>query len=618
MTLAALGAIASVPPAAAAVQNLKLVNELPKPVVLTLTDASGSEQAAPLNLLIQNPSTFSGELRLRFFVQKSGRIVSVVRQGPSPAPTDRPVLLNIGGTLAIGKGQTRLVRLRFTLPKVTDPSLLDGMLVIKLSSNQAKAKAGGLVLQTQASLGTGPPLGTEAPQPAAPALQVTSFWPFRHSVLWGEHQTVLLPPKHDEVLGRRHEVILGSSSGGLLRVTVSTRRGEEAFANGMTKGSIRVDHVGSSGTYSGDVVLGPGKNDKFKLTVNVRDFFGWALLALGAGALLGGYGTRRWEGKRRKQLLVARARQAYDAYTQFIDRRRDTGLPPRPDAKGDLESLEKAIAVANTDDEYNKQVDEVAAYEAALNRYKRLATAATVLRLEDLPDQAGALKRDVADLRAELELRQTDAKSADQLADEADRLAAIVDAFIPVWKLWVLHGGDDQSLSPVGCYDHRGRFRTEAAAREVRVCLTERRHALEEREAASRVELLEAFREGARGRVAVELAGLDFSRSLTALRQGAWRRWEELTPAAIQRRVRMFDWAIAFASALVTLLAFLLTIYDANFGSIGDYAKAFTAGFAGQLAGAAIAWNLFPAFRSYRAVRTDAGTKPAAATTSAT
>jgi hypothetical protein len=65
----------------------------------------------------------------------------------------------------------------------------------------------------------------------------------------------------------------------------------------------------------------------------------------------------------------------------------------------------------------------------------------------------------------------------------------------------------------------------------------------------------------------------------------------------------MFDKTVATASLLVTLLAYLLTVYGRDFGTWSDYAAAFTAGFVGQVAGATVAWNLFPAFRSYDASR---------------
>jgi hypothetical protein len=599
ISIAAFAAIASGPAVADAPPSLTLVNELPKPVVLTLTGPAKGERSAPLNLVIRNPSNFSGELRLRFVARRTGRIATVTKQSPSPAPTDHPLLLNVGGSLAIGKHQTRLVQLRFTIPRNADPSLLDGVLVINLASKEPKTKLAALVLQTKAGSDTGPEPGSEAPQPVSPALQVTSYFPFKRSNVFGEHQTVLLPPKREELLGREYVIILGSNSGGLLRVTLSTKLGEEASVNGMTRGSIKVDHVGRTGTYSGDLVLGPGANDKLKLTVNVRDFFAWALLALGLGAGLGGYGTHWWEGKRRKQLLIARAKEAYDAYVAYTRLNRPTGIPPEPDAQEGLEKLRQDIKAANTDEDYNKQVDAVAAYEAALSRYKRQATAAKVLRPEDVPDDAAVLKRDVADVRAEIEISQTDAKRADQLTAEAERLAAIVDAFVRDWKLWD-QAGRPEDLNPVSCYRTRGGYRTENAARRIRICLIERQHDLEQ------LELVELeVDEGIRARVGGVLLDLG----------DLWKRWDELTPAAIQRRIRTFDWAIAFASGLVTLLAFLLTIYDENFGSIGDYAKAFTAGFLGQLAGVAIAWNLFPAFRSYRAARTDAGAKPATTTT---
>jgi hypothetical protein len=71
------------------------------------------------------------------------------------------------------------------------------------------------------------------------------------------------------------------------------------------------------------------------------------------------------------------------------------------------------------------------------------------------------------------------------------------------------------------------------------------------------------------------------------------------SPEQIARPVRRWDWPIAIATFVVTIFAFVLTVYDDDFGAWEDYAKAFTAGLLGQVGGAAL-WNLFPALRSYR------------------
>jgi hypothetical protein len=199
------------------------------------------------------------------------------------------------------------------------------------------------------------------------------------------------------------------------------------------------------------------------------------------------------------------------------------------------------------------------------------------------------------EVRDELSVLPDDSAAREGLADRAERLAEIVAAFIPTWGLWQSHR-DRPELDPRTCYSE-GDHATAASADDVLRCLLRKRRLLEGlplAAAALRMELFMAFR--TLGRVPDVL----------------WKPFDELPARALERRVRMFDWWVALAAGLVTLLAYLLTIYDNNFGTPSDYAKTFVAGFLGQLAGAAVAWNLFPPFRSYRATRTSPA-KPAEA-----
>jgi len=50
---------------------------------------------------------------------------------------------------------------------------------------------------------------------------------------------------------------------------------------------------------------------------------------------------------------------------------------------------------------------------------------------------------------------------------------------------------------------------------------------------------------------------------------------------------------------LLTILGFFATLYDADFGTWTDYAKAAGAGVGSQAVGAAV-WSLFPGLRSYQ------------------
>jgi hypothetical protein len=69
------------------------------------------------------------------------------------------------------------------------------------------------------------------------------------------------------------------------------------------------------------------------------------------------------------------------------------------------------------------------------------------------------------------------------------------------------------------------------------------------------------------------------------------------TPEQIARHIHIWDRGVAVATALATAFVYVVTTYgDKDFGSVRDYVAAVAVGFVGQ--GIAIAWNLFPTFRS--------------------
>jgi hypothetical protein len=581
---------------------LILVNPIEDTAQLTLSRHEDDTRTADLSLVVRNSSPkFGGLLRVRFFT-KDGAISELVPELPDPLPNNRPALTTPNQSRFISTGQTRPFRVTFTVSPQANPSVLDGHLIVTVESRQARSNVEPLVVATQGAFASTPATGKKGPQPPKPTLVVTSWWPLRHSRLQGERQRVFVLPSRAEQLDRREVVVLGADdTGEQLRVVLRTT-GPEGSANGLTPAELKVDQVGGPATYKGDLILGSDELDKLALTVHVRDLVLWPLLLLAVGALLGGYGTRWWENKRRQSLLIARARRAYNAYADAVKDRRPEIPPPRPDPdpKTRLDTMIVAIKQSDTDEQYNEQVDAVAAYETELRQWLRIAKAAEVLDPSEVP--AGDLQHDVRLMDRALGRPPKDSAAREGLADRAERLAELVDAFVPVWNLWVSRGMPDD-LDPNECYS-AGAHATEGSQRRVFDCLDEKREALE---AQPPVET-EPVREGVRFFMA-PTGPIEFVQRFAG---GLWNRFDELQPEAVERRVRMFDWWVALAAGLITLLAYLLTVYDNNFGTPGDYAKTFTAGFVGQLAGATIAWNLFPPFRSYRATRTTPA-KPAEA-----
>jgi hypothetical protein len=574
---------------------LVVVPKPSEPLEITLHH-SGGALVGEVPLLVRNTAAVTGTLRVRFFSKKSGKYTNLSTASNGRPPTDLPLITDeTANPTVFGRRQTRLVQLRFTLAAHARAEAVDGVLVLRLKPAHTSA-VDSLVLTTVGRLATTATPGTEKPQPATATLQVTSLFPFRRSILWGEHQRVFVPAHIDDDIDRRQVVTL-ASAGSLLRVTLSAEHEREGAADGLTRASILVDKVGSPGKYTGDLVLGPQSSEKLPVTVHVRDFFFWPLLVLALGAALGGFGTRWWEGRRRRALLLKRAKEAYDVYAAFAKHRPPDRPPlpldPTPEAR--YKDLAAAIKKATDEDGYNEQVDAVAAFERDLRQWLRLATAADGLEGFSEP---GTLWADVEMLREWLRVPVFDEHQSQVLVEQAERLARIVHSFLEVKQVWEEHGQPGE-LDPSNIY-RRGAYISDAAELRVRRDYEARRDEIVRQTAAEgltidslTVQRLFAFGDARRVVRAFFPTGFP-----------SWKSFEGLPPSAIERHVRRFDWVVASASALVTLLAFLLTKYGQDYGTLSDYALAFTAGFVGQLAGAAIAWNLFPPFRSYRATKT--------------
>jgi hypothetical protein len=585
---------------------LSLVNGPTEPVTIVLAQVSEQAAVGTLTLLVRSP--VAGTLNLRFVVTKTGDFADTKPANGDSPPPERPVVFEKDDKLKILKSQTRLLRIRFAIAPEAQADLVDGLLIIRLDPSKPGARVPArLVIATKGQRGTSPTGGAVSPQSPTPALIVTSWFPFTHRLLFGEHQSVLLPPKADEVPTRKYVVFLGSESAGRLRLTLE-RSDKEGSSNGMTPAKLVVDKVGRVGKYTGDVVLGPGANEKLALTVHVRDFFLWPFIALSGGALLGGYGIRRWEQKRRRALLIKRVKEAHSVYEAKTRIRPDNDRPPAldPDPSSEKDDLIGTIEKADTDDEYDAQVDAVARYEDKLRRWLRLATAADALSAlrPKIPPDASDVLEDTDSVWASLSVKLEDPDDADGVAERAERMAEILSVFISVLDVW-RHREASEGLNPVHRYRAKA-FQDKGASFRLRNDLEQLRDRLlllppRAPEISARAFMLFAERRP------VEFAA---ALAVAAGRPWVFKPFDELKPAAIEHRVRMYDWAVGLASFFVTVLAFLLTKYGQEYGTLSDYAQAFTAGFLGQLAGATIAWNLLPPFRSYTATKTTIATQP--------
>jgi hypothetical protein len=229
--------------------ELILVNKVEGLATVTLARRRGVARVGILSLLVRNTSPkIGGRLRARFFTN-DGTISELVGELPDPLPQDRPALTTPNRNLVISTGQTRLLRVTFTVGPQADASHLDGHLVVTLASQRRRSSIEPLIVATKGTFASTPASGKKRAQPAKPTLVVTSWWPIRHSRLQGESQRIFTLPRRAEQLARREVAILGSEDLGEQLRVVLTSAGAEGSHDGFTRAEVKVDQVGGPATY---------------------------------------------------------------------------------------------------------------------------------------------------------------------------------------------------------------------------------------------------------------------------------------------------------------------------------------------------------------------------------
>lgn len=438
--------------------------------------------------------------------------------------------------------------------------------------------------------------------------------------------------------------LLNSDSGGSAKVML-TRRDDSSS-------ELRVSEVTKRGTYGGKLTLDPDaeKPRALALTVNVRDSFLWALLFLGAGIALGAFITGSYDSWRRRNLLQKAIKDAVNPY--LAARRRNTRrrfpddnaryyldylLPadrdhlPYPAKKKCRHSGHREVAKLycdtyglESDDAFTAAVAAITETTVQFDRWLRVESAVDLLKrgLGRLPDQSPMRLDAQALLLRTYEEPLDDAEAAAVVAVvRAEARFAVI--YREVRQRFDHRDADWRkarpSLDPDP--DVKALAEKDVWARtpaEINHCLrpllvkldllrepdrippdkppAEQRARLDDLVAATPVEeLLE--------RAGAEIALFD----AYSPRKTPVPTVDARSPQLIYAQVRAADWGIFGVASALTAIAYLLTKYDADWGSLEDYLLAFAAG---ATVPTAAHWALLPFKRSYNALGPGPTTAP--------
>jgi hypothetical protein len=435
--------------------------------------------------------------------------------------------------------------------------------------------------------------------------------------------------------------ILASDNGG--RLDISLRISDDETTGGKSvKAELEAVDITKAGTYEGTLALNPSAEDAPKLAVKVKayDFILWPALAvlLGAGVA---WRTARWFDRDRPKKLIQGSIQKAD--TEYRQLRNSLGptcpynlddvfgepltwdCPPASTAQArvlycavevaaDSESL--ASISVKVDDIWSR----VRTWEATCGEVKPLRDALAELEGNlSGPDVPGS---DITpnDVQLILDTRRLltatsvpkDGESAEQLLEEMVDKRRAIELWESAWKL----AGDGRNLYKALREPQRGLTQTELETLNdhnpdalVLAYLLPAASLADFRDGR----LVERFRESLRVLHSLALAhpapppttGMAAKTQffpelgiLTSLVTGVPEFTRPQTPESLVEQVRVGDRWHFLIPSVVTVVAFLGTIYsDHTFGSLWDYVAAFAAGVTGQVV---LNWKQLPWFRSYR------------------
>jgi hypothetical protein len=585
---------------------------------------------------VHNASQRSGKPSLRFIAENGEATVDLGRAPASPGR--RIALLNPNAAVAtLRPGGTRRIALR-----------------LRLRSNEAPHDGGG-TLQIWLGAPRGAPLVGQL-RGLSPDLR---FDPSRIMVdvsqgCWlvggtcGTQATVVIRGRDARSWARKRgaglgTAVLNNEHGGSVTIRLErpkVRRGTvtaEVAASGLSEaghydGSLPVDGAG---------VAGPA----LVVEVDVRWSLATAIMAVFAGALFGGFFLRRFEIRRRRRLLELELLSALHRYDEERDRSGvvysydlDAVLEPRrhdraatipfPGTRG-VSALLWHIRTARDDTDFSEDVDRTHALIGNIERWLTLepvARNATRLLREAIPPRRGSAEfselqtcRDLARLRIRATVPPESDRVCERLIASLAEQGLLVVQCKLIWALlaelesregWTVEQArtiHDLDLVALEKGFPPSKDRAAVETDELRILLEEtetrlrRLHGDTESAYAARTAVAQA-REIRTGLTATK-RNPAIDRQLPDVHP--WRL--RLNAAFNELALRSLFWTLA--RAFVAVAAYALTIYSDTWGTVTDFASAFTVGF---LTETVVNWAVLPAFRSIRN-RVPQGDWPAAA-----
>ena len=574
--------------------------------VITLAPAEdGNGRVGRLRLLVRNESDVPVSPRIRF-VRDSGGVPTRLRPPTrEPFPADKPALYTNDSDLSTGRlvmrpRQTLLIALSFGVAEDAEAGVVNGTLIVAPHRNRRVQSAAVRISEQPPTAAALPPA-----QPQKVTLRVRRWFPGGVAESWRRvvEPTVWVPGAKSESLA-----LLSSGSGHSMKVRLTEPETDSLVPAGAVQQRVVVAAVGAVGTYAGELTLKQGGEEKITVEGKVGDFIGWPLVVVAIGALLGGYGVRRFERWRTRRILKAELGRSLRDYRNRADTSK-IGALNGVVSEDAISALESDVLSAQTTDELDEVTARIRGVRDSVRDWIGIDDAARSLITKQLPgDPESNVRMDALAALDATKWVPSDHDEADELATRLRREERILEAFDEAYARWPdaanlvyenLRTGDDDKIAStddkltaaligaLGRVEREPVFPTEFTDEE-REEATKRIVAITTGVQLSTFERMVGVRE--------DLGVLRFGRSADG---GPPTTRVRLSPEQLIRPIRRWDRALALVTFAVTVLVFVLTLYDDDFGTWEDYAKAFTAGLAGQVGGAAL-WSLFPSLRSYR------------------
>jgi hypothetical protein len=600
-------------------------------------EPGGKLRRARLDVRLRNRTSLSGKISLRFFPVNGGAMIDLLDAKAAPRATVRLARAD-RNAVRLGARDYTLLRLAFRLPAEQELSSADGLLVAQLHARGEHGPVARLRIRAITS-----PLRFD---PANVHLGVTRSYKGSHHdaatvVVRGRGARSLL--YGPDVLG----AAILRDGGASVRVRVEVDKARATPGQVVTR--VVADDFDGVGHFSGNVRIDQAVRVKpLKIEIDVGYSFGVAVLVIFAGSLLGALFVRYTGVRRTARLLRLELQSALRRYDDLANSgdaasyRLDRWLDPReggspfatfPGTRGTaalLWNLRTARTTADIQQDAPRvrqvigHIERLLTVEAVarealraverkpvprrdasfLNRPAYRETVEVLDEVRSAPTEG--LHDDDLDPDDERAMRR---RADDRAEDLVRRLADQTSVLNLAHVLWSLLAGFD-GLSAADLPRARRQkvraldlFRegSDEAAYWRHIETTELRVDLK-----SRIDRLrEWWPEGH------PLPGFETSEDAREVVEAAFRlestaKNPEIVPIRRSPSLRAWlhflqlqtsDWAWSLARAFVGVVVYALTLHDATWGSIEDFATAFTTGFVAETI---VPWAALPAWQSIR------------------